>query len=53
MFGFSWSTWNPKENYFVILFRLQRLEELAEQTATQLAVIHRFMATNMDDVDEV
>ena len=31
-------------------FRLQRLEELAEQTATHLAVIHRFMATNMDGV---
>ena len=29
-------------------YRLHRLEEIAEQTASQMAVIHRFMATSID-----
>ncbi len=33
-------------------FRLQRLEEIAEQTSTQLSVIHRFMAASSADVED-
>ncbi|XP_059081116.1 transient receptor potential cation channel trpm-like isoform X3 [Tigriopus californicus] len=33
-------------------FRLQRLEEIAEQTANQLTVIHRFMTTTDINPDE-
>ncbi|XP_076339242.1 transient receptor potential cation channel trpm-like isoform X2 [Tachypleus tridentatus] len=32
-------------------FRLTRLLELAEQTSTSLSVIHRFMATQMDETE--